>query len=299
MGRVGNRIREGAFSLNGQSYQLTINNGPNSLHGGANGWNKKPWSSAGPATDAQGDPCITFSLTSPDGDEGYPGEVAASVTYTLRPGAELEARMTATTAGPHTPINMVQHTYFNLAGAATGTTILDHVLHMPTASHFTPVDENLIPTGAIQAVHGTPMDFTSPRAIGERMAEVEGTATQGYDHNYVLHGFGEQAAAKCAAPGGLLPAADVRRVARAEHTASGRFLELHSNAPGVQLYSGNFLGGEKGKDGATYARHAGFCLETQTFPDGVNRRGAFPDPVIAADSSSTYDHRWIVRFGKL
>jgi aldose 1-epimerase len=264
VGRFANRIARGRFTLDGQSYSLPVNDGPNSLHGGSDGFHTRIWSaSAIEHGEAVG---VRLALDSPDGDQGYPGHLAVEVTYTLGPTNELRVDYRATTDRA-TPVNLTQHAYFNLAGEGSGT-VEDHLLTL-FASHYTPVDATLIPTGAIAPVRGTPLDFTTPRRIGERLrSDFEQLRLgRGYDHNFVIDRTGGQA-------GSLVLAA------RAEHPASGRRLEVLTTEPGIQLYAGNLLDGTLvGPSGNSYRQTDGFTLETQHFPDSPNQP-AFPSAVL-------------------
>lgn len=254
-GRCANRIATGRFELDGRRHQLSINNGPHHLHGGVRGFDRRVWD--GEADGAR----VRFTRISPDGEEGYPGAVRASVEYALE-GDAFRVEMTATTDAP-TLVNLAHHTYWNLAG---GGTILDHRLTID-AEGYTPVDDGLIPTGEIAPVAGTPFDFRRPKRIGDDLAKVPG----GYDHNFAFRGF-----------------------ARLE--AAGRVMELRSSEPGLQLYTGNFLDGtSKGKGGATYPKHAGLCLETQKFPDAIHRPG-WISPVLRP--GETYRHVMVHRFSQ-
>ncbi|MBN1443466.1 MAG: galactose mutarotase [Planctomycetes bacterium] len=271
-GRCANRIAGGRFTLNGKEYELATNDGPNHLHGGVVGLNKRVWK-AEKVQDADS-VGVKLDYLSPDGEEGYPGNLQITVIYTLSNKDELKIDYTAKT-DQATPVNLTNHTYFNLGGQASGT-ILDHEL-MIAADHFTPVDETLIPTGEIQAVAGTDMDFTKPTAIGARIGKVGGEP-KGYDHNYVLR----------SRDGSLALAARVR------DPKSGRVLEISTTQPGVQLYTGNFLDGSiRGKGGVEYPKHAAFCLETQHYPDAVNQ----PDfPSVILRPGETYRQTTVHRF---
>jgi len=261
VGRYGNRIAGGRIEIDGHPYQLTLNNGPNHLHGGVKGFDKVVWE-ASVASDPRG-PSIVFTHTSPDGHEGYPGTVAARVVYTLTDRNELIVEYSATTDKP-TVINMTQHSYFNLRGDGSGD-IMDHRLTLH-ADRYTPVDATQIPTGEIASVEGTPFDFRRETRIGER---IDGDHPQlkmsaGYDHNFVLTRAGA----------GLAPAA------RLVDPTSGRTMEVATTEPGIQFYSGNKLDGSMvGKDGHVYGARTGLCLETQHFPDSPNKPH-FPSTVV-------------------
>ena len=277
VGRVGNRICKGKFSLDGKDYQLAVNNGPNHLHGGLKGFDKQVWDARPFQSDAG--PSLELTYTSKDGEEGYPGNLTVKITYTLTKDNELKVFMTGET-DQATPVNLAQHTYWNLAGEGSGT-ILDHEILL-NADHYTPTDETLIPTGKIDPVEGTPYDFRTARKIGEKIGEIPGNPELknpgGYDINMVLNGkLGEK-----------------KLVARVKDPASGRILEIHTTEPGVQFYSGNFLDGTlTGKSGKIYQRHYGFCLETQHYPDSINR----PEwPTVVLKPGETYDHKMWIRF---
>jgi len=269
-GRVANRVANGQFTLDGQTYKLAANNGPNHLHGGLKGLDKALWS-AEPLAGTS----VKFTHTSPDGDEGYPGSLAITVVMTLTDANELTIDYTATT-DKTTPINLTNHSYFNLAG---GGDILGHEL-MLSAEAFTPVDATLIPTGEIKPVKGTPLDFTMPMPIGDRFDQLAGEP-RGYDHNFVVNRAGK----------GLALAA------RVYEPKTGRVMEVFTTEPGVQLYTGNFLDGTlTGKRGVVYDRHAGFCLETQHYPDSVNHPN-FPSTILRPGHTyhQTTVHKFSVR----
>jgi len=253
VGRVANRIAQGKFTLDGKTYRLAINNGPNHLHGGLQGFDKVLWQ-----TETQPDGALLFRYASPDGEEGYPGRVEVAVAMALTDADELRIDYTATT-DQATPVNLTNHSYFNLAGAGS---ILDHEL-LIAADSFTPTDDVSIPTGQLQPVQGTPMDFTTPQPIGSRFSQLTNRPV-GYDHNYVLNGGGQGR--------GL--------AARVFEARTGRVLEVRTTQPGVQLYTGNYLDGSlTGKGGVVYRQHSGFCLETQHFPDSVNQP-RFPSVIL-------------------
>jgi aldose 1-epimerase len=277
IGRVANRIAKGKFTLDGKEYTLPINNGPNSLHGGKVGWDKLLWTAEQVASD-DGD-ALRMTLVSPDGDEGYPGTVTCHMTYTLTKSGDFRIDYHATTDKP-TPLNLTHHPYFNLAGAGNGA-ILDHHLTIH-ADHYTPVDKTLIPTGEVAPVANTPFDFTTPHRIGERIAQVPG----GYDHNFCLRPtFDPKSAARDARP--VTPAALVR-----EET-TGRHMEILTDQPGIQFYSGNFLKGTTHTLGGSYPKHGGFCLETQKWPDAVNHPH-FPSTILRP--GETYKFSTVHRF---
>lgn len=258
IGRYGNRIAKGKFQLNGVEYKLaTNNNNLNHLHGGVKGFDKAVWKAR--PVDVR---TLELTHTSPDGDEGYPGRLQVQVVYSLAEKAnELTINYTATT-DKDTVLNLTNHAYFNLAGGGDN---LGHVVTL-NADRFTPVDAGLIPTGELKSVQGTPFDFTTPHAIGERIDQDDPQlkAGKGYDHNFVLK-----------SPAGALALA-----ARVEEPTSGRVLEVHTTEPGVQFYTGNFLDGSlTGKGGVKILRRAGLCLETQHFPDSPNQPN-FPSTVL-------------------
>lgn len=276
IGRYANRIAGGRFELDGQAYQLSRNEGPNHLHGGDIGFDRVLWDAA-PAESGDS-PQLVLSYRSLDGEEGYPGNLDVTVTYTLSPRNELRLDYLATTDRA-TVLNLTHHAYFDLG--ATGD-VRNHVVRI-NAERFLPVDRALIPTGELAAVAGTPMDFTRPKPIGSGLGESHEQLriAGGYDHTWVLNGFPSLS--------GL--AADVH------DPASGRGLSLYTTQPGLQFYTGNSLDGRlPGKQGRAYGRHAAFCLETQHFPDSPNRPG-FPSVVLRPDEvfSSTTVFGFYVR----
>jgi len=255
-GRYANRIGSAKFTLDGKVYTLAANNGKNHLHGGKKGFDKVMWRGR-PFRRAEG-VGIIFKYLSKDGEEGYPGNLDCTVTYTLTDDNQLNISYRATTDKP-TVLNLTNHSYYNLAGAGSGT-VHQHELHL-NADRFTPVDEGLIPTGELRSVKGTPMDFTQPKAIGARIDQLP--ETKGYDHNYVLNKGGN----------------DLTLAARVYEPTHGRVMEVFTREPGVQLYTGNYLKGLAGKGGQVYEQHHGFCLETQHFPDSPNKP-QFPSVVL-------------------
>ena len=274
VGRYGNRIAKGRFTLDGKTYTLATNNGPNHLHGGVRGFDKVVWKADPPAAGATS---VTFRYKSADGEEGYPGTLAARVTYTLSDKDELTFEYFATT-DKATPINLTQHSYFNLG--VPGNDILGHELTLE-ADRYTPVDATLIPTGTLASVGGTPFDFRKPTAIGARIGQDDEQLRRGggYDHNFVLNRTGEglQRAALVADPG------------------TGRTMEILTTEPGVQFYSGNFLDGTiTGKGGVVYKKRSGLCLETQHFPDSPNQP-SFPSTILRPGKE--YRSKTVLVFG--
>lgn len=257
-GRYANRIADAAFTLDGKRYALSVNEPPNHLHGGFKGFNKRIWSAEG---DSDGR-AVRLTLTRPDGDEGYPGAVQASVTYRLTDEPALEIVMEAVTDRP-TVVNMAYHGYWNLAGHGSGS-IRDQLLQID-ADHYTPVGPGKIPTGEIAPVAGTAFDFRIARPIGDVIEDRTQLPEAGYDHNFCLNGA----------------SGTMRRAARAVDPASGRGLEIWTDQPGVQFYTANHFESLPaiGKEGAVYGKHAGFALETQVYPNAPNVPH-FPSPVL-------------------
>ncbi|MBC8170050.1 MAG: galactose mutarotase [Anaerolineae bacterium] len=248
IGRYGNRIAGAKFTLNGKTYTLAANNGPNGLHGGLKGFDKVVWL-AGEAGES-----LELTYLSPDGEEGFPGNLTVKVVYTLTEDNALQIDYQATT-DQTTIVNLTQHTYFNLAGNGAGT-IYDHLMQIHV-DRYTPVDETLIPTGELAPVEGTPFDFRLPKAIGAglRASHPQVVRGRGYDHNFVLHGDGSLA-----------------KAAWVYEPTTGRQMEIWTTEPGVQFYTGNFIDGTLvGSSGGLYRQGDGFCLETQHFPDSPNQ----------------------------
>ena len=273
VGRYANRIAKGRFTLDGKTYQLPVNNGQNSLHGGTRGldkvvWKAKPFEHATSAG-------LVLSYVSPDGDQGYPGALSLRVTYTLNDADELAIEYHATT-NKATPVNLSQHSYFNLTGAQRD--VLGHVVQI-AASRYTPVDTTLIPTGELASVAATPFDFRTPTAIGARIAEPNEQLkiAGGYDHNWVLDGSG------------------MRHVARVVEPTTGRTIDVATDQPGLQFYTGNFLDGTiTGKGGRVYGHRFAFCMETQHFPDSPNHT-SFPSTILRPGKA--FDSRTVFTFG--
>ena len=257
VGRYANRIADARFTLDGVEYKLTANSGKNHIHGGGNKrFDRVVWQ--GQAVRGDGWVGVRFRHLSKDGEEGFPGNLDCAITYVLNNDSELQIRYEATTDKP-TIVNLTNHSYFNLAGAGNGD-VLGHEMMINT-SFYTPARDDLIPTGEIHTVKGTPLDFTEPKTIGARIGEL--TKTRGYDHNYVLTG----------SPG------SANLAARVYEPTGGIVMEVRTTEPGVQLYTANGMRGIQGKGGKVYGNHYGFCLETQHFPDSPNKLH-FPSTVL-------------------
>lgn len=262
IGRYGNRIDGGEFSLNGQNFELATNNGPNHLHGGPRGFHNVVWDA-----EQLDDQHLVLTYFSEDGEEGYPGNLKVKVHYILTDDNELKIDYTATT-DKATPVNLTNHAFFNLGGAASGT-INNHEL-MIDADRYTPVDSTLIPTGEIASVEGTPFDFTTPKPIGKDLDKESKQLAhgKGYDHNFVLTQSGSK----------------LDRAAKVVDPESGRVMEIFTTEPGIQFYGGNFLdGSDIGKEGKPYQHRTAFCLEPQHFPDSPNQEN-FPSTILEPDS---------------
>jgi aldose 1-epimerase len=273
IGRYGNRIAGGRFALSGKEYPLSVNDGDNHLHGGEVGFDKKNWRMKPFVTETSAG--VTLSLSSPDGDQGYPGRLHTTVVYELTDDNELDLRFAAKTDRP-TIVNLTHHSYFNLAGEGS---ILGHELTIP-AEHFTPVRDGLIPTGELREVAGTPFDFRGAKPIGRDIDEGSEQLELGlgYDHNWVLKEDADD---------------ELILAARLEHEESGRVLEVWSVEPGVQFYSGNFLDGTLQGKGITHGHRTGLCLEPQHFPDSPNQSD-FPSTTLLP--GETYESRIVYRF---
>lgn len=275
IGRYANRIANGRFTLNGKTYTLPVNNGPNTLHGGTDAWNQQVWSPT--VIQNAGSVALSLTLTSPNGQDGFPGTVVANVTFTLGRQDALLIHYHATTDQP-TVINMTNHSYFNLAGQASGNVFGQRL--MINANSYTPTDSKQIPTGAIDPVAGTPFDFRTMKPIGQDInsSDPQMLIAHGYDHNFVLNRSGS----------GLSLAA------RAVDPVSGRELTVYTTEPGVQLYTGNFLVGELvGTTGQTYRQSDGFTLETQHYPNSPNQAN-FPSTTL--NPGTPFDSTTVFKF---
>ncbi|MBE3097006.1 MAG: galactose mutarotase [Planctomycetes bacterium] len=271
IGRYANRIGGAKFSIDGAEYKVTANASPNHIHGGRRGFDKVVWK-AEPVAGADWTG-VRFSYTSPDGDEGYPGTVRATVTYAVTVNSELRMEYTATTDKP-TVVNLTNHAYWNLAGAGQGNVYANQL--MINADRYLPADAALIPSGELAKVEGTPLDFRTPHAVGARIAELP--ATRGYDHCYVLN---------------KKSPAELSLAARVVEPVSGRAMEVWTTYPGVQLYTANHLDGKLKVAGRAYEKHGALCLETQYFPDSPNKPN-FPSPMLRP--GQTYRHVTVHKF---
>lgn len=275
IGRYGNRISRGRFQLKGKEYQLPVNNGPNSLHGGKKGFNAKVWDAL-----QMNDQTLVLKYVSPYGEEGYTGEVKITVVYTFTNDNEFIIEYMATT-NKKTIINLTHHGFFSLAGIADPTPVIDNLICEINADYYLPIDETCIPTGEIRFVAGTPFDFRTPKAIGQ---DIDADNEQirigaGYDHCYVLNKKEE---------------GELSMAARIVEPESGRIMEVFTTEPGMQLYSDNWADGYKGQNGATFPRRSGICLECQHFPDSPNHP-YFPSVVL--NPGCEYKQRTIYKFG--
>ncbi len=279
VGRVANRITDGKFTLDGQEYTLATNMGPSHLHGGEEGFDKKVWDVVEVKKSVDG-AFLTMKYVSPDGEEGYPGNLTVTVTYTLMTH-ELRIDMRAETDAP-TIVNLANHAYWNLAGHDAGD-VLGHELSL-NADNYTPTDETVIPTGEIAPVENTPYDFRESKPIGRDIGQLPGDGGEdpgGYDINFALNG----------------EAGAMRLAARVSEPSSGRKMEVHTDAPGVQLYTGNYLDSSlTGKNDTVYKKHAGFCLETQHFPDAINKEGVPGWQSVILRPGDVYSHSILFRF---
>ncbi|CAN6465981.1 unnamed protein product [Victoria cruziana] len=271
VGRVANRIKDGKFTLDGNQYTLPLNRPPNSLHGGEKGFDKVVWEVV--EKKSGDEPSVTFQYYSQDGEQGYPGDLIVTAKYTLTGKTTLRLDMEAVPQNKATPVNLAQHTYWNLAGHNSGD-ILGHYVQI-LASHVTPVDEYTVPTGEIMPVEGSPFDLRDEKKIGSVISQVPG----GYDVNYVLD-CGEEKSG-------------LKHAARVKDPLSSRVLNLWTNSPGVQFYTANYVDGVVGKDGFVYQKHAGLCLETQGFPNAINQPN-FPSIVVRPGEK--YNHSMLFEF---
>ena len=279
VGRYANRIAKGRFTLDGKAYELATNDGPNALHGGVRGFDKHLWTIDRVASGAKS-ASATLTYTSPDGEEGYPGTMKVTATFTLTETNELEVTYRATSDKP-TIANITNHSYFNLGGVAAGHSATEALVTIP-AAHYTPVDTTLIPTGEIRSVEGTPFDFRKPRRVSDRIRDGRDEQLRigrGYDHNWVVS---------------RAPVSGLQLMAKVEDPVSGRTMQIFSNQPGVQFYTGNFLDGTAtGKGGVIYRQGDGLCFEPQVFPDTPNKP-SFGSARL--DPGQTYENRIVYRF---
>ncbi|KAG2300451.1 hypothetical protein Bca52824_036923 [Brassica carinata] len=270
VGRVANRIGKAHFKLNGKEYKTSANDGKNTLHGGKRGFGDVVWAVKKHKYDGK-KPYIVFTYTSPDGDQGFPGELIVTVTYKLVKDNELSVVMKATPKDKATPVNLAHHTYWNLGGHNSGDILSEEIQIL--GSRYTPVDGELIPTGQISPVKGTPYDFLQPRHIKDNMKDLK----TGYDINYCLDGKADK----------------MRKIVELVDKKSGRKMELSANQPGLQFYTGGMLKDIKGKNGMVYQAFAGLCLETQSYPDSVNNP-KFPSQIV--EPGKNYKHNMLFRF---
>jgi aldose 1-epimerase len=275
-GRVCNRIAKGKFKLNGEEYTLAINNEPNHLHGGKERSLDKVIWKATPYKNKRG-MGVRFAYDSPDGEEGYPGNLKVVVSYFIASKSNRLSIQYKATTDKATPVNLTNHAYFNLAGHGSES-VLNHRLRI-NAAKYTPADETLIPTGKLEPVAGTNLDFNKPTRIGKRIKELDESPALGYDHNYALNAKAE--------------GKPLTFAAMLKDPGSSRVLRISTTEPGIQFYTGNFLKGQKGKDGKTYAHRSACCLETQHFPDSVNQE-SFPTTIV--EPGTPYESRTVYAF---
>eukprot|EP00252_Welwitschia_mirabilis_P014197 TRINITY_DN31267_c0_g1_i1.p1 TRINITY_DN31267_c0_g1~~TRINITY_DN31267_c0_g1_i1.p1 ORF type:complete len:371 (+),score=57.14 TRINITY_DN31267_c0_g1_i1:467-1579(+) len=278
VGRVANRIKDAKFTLNNVTYNLAKNDGNNTLHGGVTGFDRVAWEVKEYKPNSK-KPYIKFAYHSKDGEEGFPGDLDVTTRYTITKDMELRIDMEAEPRNKATPVSLINHAYWNLAGHNSGNDILDHSLRI-WASKYTPTDSHLIPTGKISSVDGTPLDFRKERTIGSRINKLKSNEhPKGYDHNYVLDSPKKK--------NGL------RAAARVMHHGSKRVMEVWTSAPAVQFYTSNNMQPTKGKAGMVYKPHSAFCLETQMFPNAVNQPN-FPSVIV--NPGKTYKHTSLFKF---
>ena len=280
-GRVANRTAKATFHLDGSQYKLSANNGQNHLHGGQVGFDKQLW-----CCEEQTATSVTLALLSRDGDQGYPGSILARVTYSLPSDCQLKMEFSATSDAP-TLCNLTNHTYWNLSDGGRRKSVLEHEVEL-AADHYTPVDAESIPTGEIKCVSGA-MDLTRRTKIGAKIGDADNG--NGYDHNYVIRSGGG-GASESQQEGGVT--SSLRAAARVYDPHSGRFMIIHTDQPGIQFYTGNYLNGLSGRDGGLYKKHSGFCMECQNFPDSANV-GHFPSIILRPGQK--YSHTTVHTFG--